>query len=166
MTNVSDYANRLLTDPGAGLAPIRTGIRAGVNREFSGLDKVLRNKFLSSGGGRSGKFGRATREGEVARLGKLSDVEGIMAQMLLEQQERGASLSERLLSQNFGSDFSTTSDSTQFGSSTGTNVAPGSALGSGLATGADTAMTLWLMNKLLKGDGGGGPTPEWSPGGG
>jgi hypothetical protein len=142
----------LMTQPGAGLEPIRGAMRGRVNARYSTMPDTLATKTLAHGGARSGKFGTAMRQSEMGRLGELGDVESEIARMMLEQQERGAGLGERLLAQPFGATTSTSGT----GSMTGTNIGPGSAVGGAVGGGLETLTTLMTLNKMLQGQGGGG----------
>lgn len=137
------------------VSPLRTQARNRVNQTFSGVDSALRDKFLSSGGGASGKFGRAATQTELARRGALVNSDADFDRMILELQDRGAGLSERLLGMNFGEEFSGSSSNAtaNSSSSSGFGVAPGSALGSALGGGLDAVSTLYLIDRMLKGGG-------------
>lgn len=143
-------ATQLMTNPAATLEPIRQARRGAVNESFSGVEDGLAEKLLAFGGGKSGKFGTALRQAEMARLGGLAGVDADMTQLILDQQREGSSLAERLLGMTFESE---TSDS-RTGSSASSGVAPGSSLASGIAGGASgisSLMTLLQLDKLLKG---------------
>lgn len=146
---VSGYANRLLTDPAAGLEPIRAGMRNTVNSSFSGVDAGLRDKMLASGGSASGKYGKAVLGADLARRGALAGVDTDVAQMILQQQNQGASLAERLLSVPFEQEVS----GSNTGTMAGTGTLPGSMLAGGMNSGLDAITTLFMLDKMLKGGG-------------
>jgi hypothetical protein len=152
--------SRLMTEPAAGLAPIRTAMRGNVNARYSALPDTLATKMLAHGGARSGKFGTAMRQSEMARLGELGDVESTIAQMILDQQQEGASLAERLLSQNFGQTTETTGRTDE----TSRTILPGSAAAGGIVgglQGMNTALIQYMMlNRLLGGSR--SPGQAWS----
>lgn len=139
----------MMTNPGAGLAPIRSGLREQVNARYAGADEGIREKLLA-GGSKTGKYGRAVRQAEYSRLGELGGVDGQIARLVLEQQDRGTSLAERLLGMNFGQEASgsTSSSSTM----SGTSVAPGSAAAGGLAGGLTMLTTLMALQQQLMGE--------------
>jgi hypothetical protein len=143
--DILEQLRRRLSDPSAGVAPIRAAGRTRINSAFSGADQALRDKFLTSGGA-SGKYGMGARKTENARAGALSGFEGDLASLILGRDDNTLSLSERLLQQGQGR--STTGTETQPG-----NVA-GATLGS-LGSSLGTLATLTTLNKLLSGAGGG-----------
>lgn len=140
-------ASDLLTNPTAVLDPIRSARRNAVNQDYAGIEDTLADRMLSHGGRNSGKFGRAVRETNVARVGALADVDSDMARLVLEQQDRGSSLMERLLGMTFDNEIGTSST----GSMSGTNVLPGSMMAGGVNSGLETLSALQMINKLLQG---------------
>lgn len=152
---LTDIGRRLLTDPSAGLEPLKIGARAAVNRRYAGAPQALADRMLRHGQ-KSGKFGTAMRHTELARLGELSDLEPEFARMILEQQEKGVGIAQRLLSEDFGGTVTTSGTDRSYG----TGVAPGSAAGSAVGSGAaglGSIATLMTLTKLLQGEQGGGP---------
>lgn len=145
-----------MTNPGQYLDPIRSGLRESVNTKYGNADELLRKRLMRSGGAQSGKMGTATRQMEMARFGELGGVESDMAKMILEQQEQGLSLGERLLGMNFGQsvDGTTSQDSTSTQSGTGQQQYPtaGGAAGA-LGGGLDALTTILALNKILQGGG-------------
>lgn len=144
---LASRATELLTNPGAGLGPIRLARRNQVNADFAGIEDTLADRMLAHGGRASGKFGRAVREANVARLGALSGVDADLARTVLEQQERGSNLMERLLAMAFDDEVGTSGTS----SMSGTNVLPGSMAAGGVNAGLETLTALMAINRLLQG---------------
>jgi len=145
-----DRANGLMTNPGEGLEPLRLAARSGVNANYSGAEDVIADKLLTHGG-RSGKFGKAVMGAELSRLRDLGAVDTDFSRLMLEQQDRGSSLAERLLAIAFENEGGTSSS----GSQSGTSVLPGSVAGGALAgaTGVlaqmeQMALMLGLNNSL------------------
>jgi hypothetical protein len=145
-----------LSDPSAGIQPIRAAGRNRINQGFSGVDQALRDKFLSSGvGGKSGKYGAGARATENARQGAFAGFEGDLAKLQLDREDNTLSLSQRLLGQGQGR------------SSTGTDTTPGNVAGAtlgSLGSSLGTLATLTTLNKLLTGGGGKVGTGGLSPG--
>src|SRR5690242_277474 len=75
-----DYIRSLMLDPTKAVAPFQAGARNNVNENYSGLSDSLRNQFLSTGGGKSGKYGMAATAGTISRLRDLSNVDTGFAQ--------------------------------------------------------------------------------------
>jgi len=142
----------LLTTPEAGLGPVRAGLREGVNTRYAGAADTLATKMLSHGGARSGKFGTAMRRTEMARLGELGGVDSTIAQMMLQQQERGSNLGQQLLSIPFETSVGTSGTST----SKGIAVSPGSAAAGGIVGGLQGLTTYLMLQQMLGGGGDGG----------
>ncbi len=140
-----------IANPAARLEPLRQVSRAQVNNNFSGADEAIRAK-LGRSGAKSGKLGTAVRQTELSRLGAISDVDTNFSNQILNEQESGIGLAERLLSQNYGQ--TVTSNGTTTGSGTGTNTAaPIGGLGvagNAINAGLDTATTLMMINQMLK----------------
>ncbi len=165
MSLLDKRMHALLNDPEAGMGQMFSGARASVNRRYSGAPQMLADRMLRHGQG-SGKFGRATRQMEMSRLGDLSALEPIFAQMILEQKDKGVGIAERLLSQDFGGSVSTTSAGRQWG----TDTRPGSAAAGAVSGGAEALTMLMMLDKMMQGQGGsssgGSYTPDQWPGGG
>ena len=153
---LSSVAKDRIQNPGARLAPIREAMRSGVNQNFAGADAALKAK-LGRGDGRSGVMGKGQREMETSRAQALTGVDSQIAQMVLQEQDAGVGMMERLLSQIFGS---TTSESGQnTGTTTGQYTQPmqqTNPWGAGVGGGLDTLMTLMTLNKMMQGNANGG----------
>ena len=130
--------SRRLTDPGAGLEPIRTAARETVNQGYSGAVDTILSKLLSSGQRSSGKAGRAVMETELSRLRDLGGVDSMIAKMMLDREDRTASLAEQLLGINFGEEST----------GTGSATTPENMLGGGVGAGMETASLLYAMDKF------------------
>lgn len=134
----------LMQNPQAYLQPFQTQARNQVNANYSGLADTLRQKFLSTGGGSSGKYGLALAGGETARLGDLSNVDTNFAQQAASLPiTAGVPAATSLLGMNFGGTSSTSGSDT----SSGKNVGPGSPLAGGFQ--GFTAGANSLQNQLL-----------------
>lgn len=152
-TPLSALVSRRINDPSAGLAPIKNQAINDVNRRYSALPDVLREKY-ATGPGKSGKYGRASTQAELARLGELGDVDANFAKLIYDAQTSGAQLGTNLLGMNFGSDV--TSSGTFEGSQTGTAIAPGSPLAGGLGGGLEALFQLLSLDKYSQATNGGG----------
>jgi len=148
-------ATDMMTNPEAGLLPVYAQLRGNVNREYAAMPAAIADRYALSGGGRSGKKGRAARGAEMARLGALANLEGDFARMRFDRQDVGTSLAERLLAMNLGG-VENTMEGTSSGMSSGSQIAPGSMLAGGVGGGVETLSALMAMQRLLSGWGGGG----------
>lgn len=140
MDLLEQQGTRLAEFPTADIQPLKAGAREGVNLNFAGLDEALRQRFLSHGG-KSGKYGQAAIQGEVARMGKLGEVETDFAKLALAERDKGFSLLDRLLSMNMGQETE------------GEYMQPGSMLAGGFNSGIETLTTLLTLNRFLGGGG-------------
>lgn len=138
---LSKYSSGLLTDPSAGLEPIRAASTDRINRRYAAMPDKLSERFASRGYGSSGDFGNSLYETEVARSGELFDLDSQIAQLILAEKNQGASLSEQLLGMTRG----TTSTSTGTTPSTAASDTFQSA-GNGL----NNIATLLTLSELLK----------------
>lgn len=143
-----DYVSNLMTNPQATVAPFQTAARNNVNSNYKGLADSLRQQFLSTGGGGSGKFGTALAQGNLNRLSDLSNVDNTMAQTAATLPLQGANLASGLLGMNFGSTTSTSS--TGSSSSSGQQVGAGSPL-AGAFQGGTSSLAQMLMAAMLGG---------------
>lgn len=149
MPKLSGYGTSLIDNPGAGLEPIRAGLKAGVNTRYAGAPQAIADKMLAFGGtGKSGKFGRAVRGSEMSRLGEQGGVDNSIAGMMLNRQDQGSQILQSLLGINFGQDTETSGTSTM----NGTSMAPGDAT-AGALTGGTNAMLAQLsaLMSLMQG---------------
>jgi|SRR6185295_2447716 len=133
--------DKLLKNPKGYLEPFRQSSLTRVNDMYANVPQILRNRFLSSGGGASGKFGTATRMAEMSRLGDLSRVNQGFAEREASLPLEASSLAQQLLGMNFGSEYS--------GSREGQYTQPGSAAASGIGSGLSTLLSLLGINAGL-----------------
>jgi hypothetical protein len=150
---LSGFASKMMTDPTSFLAPYRTQARSQVNANYAQVPQMLRDRLLSAGGA-SGKFGTATRQMEIGRLGGLDNVDNTFSSMIPGVQMGGAGLAEQLLNMNMGS--STSGNTT--GTTAGTYTTPGSA-GAGAIQGGMSifSMLQQMMQQMLASGSGGAP---------
>jgi|SRR5579864_7755441 len=144
------YISQLMTNPTATLQPFKQQARDQVNQNYNGLSDSLRQQFLSTGGGSSGKFGTALAQGDLQRTGDLSNVDNTFAAQASALPLQAESLGTNLLGMNFG----TTSTSTNSGTSNGTQVGAGSPL-AGAFQGGTAGLGQQLMAAMLLGGFGG-----------
>jgi hypothetical protein len=149
LSQLKSRATGQMTDPSAGLAPLRNASVNSINNSAAAVPGALAARFLGSGANRSGKYGRAARIAETGRLGAIANVDNQVGQMALQRQDEGSQLLERLLGMNFGSD--TTASGSQDGFSNGSQTGAGSSLAGGLGGGLATWQA--LMNQFLAGGG-------------
>jgi hypothetical protein len=132
-----------LQDPSKTVEPFRVAARNRVNANYTGLGDQLRQQFLTTGGGASGKYGRATLQYDLARRGALSDVDQQAQQSAAGNQFSWAQIANQLLGMNFGS--TTTGSGTSSGTRTGTE-SQGSPLTAGLGGFLGTLLQNGLPN--------------------
>lgn len=66
---------KLFQNPSSVTGPAQSNARNQVDENYAGADADIRNKFLSTGGGSSGKYGAATVATDLSRRKALSDVD-------------------------------------------------------------------------------------------
>lgn len=113
--------HQYLMNPQAAVNPARMAGRQQVNQNYSGLADRVNQKFLTTGGGKSGKSGQAVLQGELGRAGDLSDVDMQAQQQAATLPLTAAQLAEAFLGINMGSNTtgSQTGTTTQSGTSSG-----------------------------------------------
>lgn len=151
MGQLSDLSAKLLTDPAAGTQPLMDQARGNVNASYDGVTEAIRSKLLASGVNASGKLGKATTQTELSRVGALSGLEGDFASLILKRQDQGASLAERLLSMNFGSE--STDEDSGSSRSWGFNTQPGNAAAGAIGGGLSGLMGMLTLDRLLRAGG-------------
>jgi hypothetical protein len=135
----------LMSNPQGYLAPARSQARNAVNSTYSGLADTLRQKFLATGGGTSGKFGMGLQQGELSRLGDLSKSDNSYDQLAASLPiTAGIPAATNLLGMNFGS--TTSSSATDNSSQSGKSVGPGS-VAAGVGQGGLAGLLMSLMLK-------------------
>jgi hypothetical protein len=132
-----------LNDPTAGIEPLKLNAMDQVNAGYAGLPAKVGTQLAQRGFANSGQMGASLKGLELARGRDLSNVGASYDQMGLNQENTTMSLINSILSQGRGS--STTA--------TGSGNVAGGAVGSGV----ETLTTMLLLDKLMKGGGGGIP---------
>ncbi len=112
--------HQYLTNPQAAVNPARMAARNQVNDNYSGLADRVRQKFLTTGGGQSGKSGKAQLAGELGRTSQLSDVDMQAQQEAAQLPLTATQLAEAFLGINLGQ--TTTQSGTSSGNTSGWNV--------------------------------------------
>jgi hypothetical protein len=115
MSRLSAFTDQSMSNPGAGLQPIKQAATDNINRNYQGLSRRLSSQFASRGYGSSGDFGNSLYETEYQRAGDLSQLEGQFADREINQRNLGASLSEQLLGMTRGTTTTGNSPSTAAG---------------------------------------------------
>lgn len=123
------YITNLMTNGGAqaAVAPFTAASRDATNSTYNGLADTLRQQFLSTGNGQSGKFGTALVQGNLQRLGALQGVDTTGQEEAAALPLSAASLATNLLGQNFGQ--TTTANQTGTSATTGTSSTKSSTSG-------------------------------------
>jgi hypothetical protein len=104
-----------MSDPGAGLEPIKTAALDNVNRTYIGVPARLASQFASRGYGSSGEFGNSLYKTELARAGDVSKLEGEFGKAAIDQKNYGAQLATAILNAGRGHTTTTTGPDTSLG---------------------------------------------------
>jgi hypothetical protein len=110
-----------MMNPQQAVQPARMAARDQVNKTYTGLADRVRQQFLTTGGGRSGKAGQAELEGELGRSGALTDVDNTAAVQASQLPLTAAGLAEQFL----GIDLGQTSSGNQTTTASGTGSESG-----------------------------------------
>ncbi len=117
----------LSKNPQQFLAPQQGRARNQVNEDYAGTPDALREQFLSGGGGEgSGKYGKAVLSSDLARRGKLADVDSSFAGQAAQLPLTAAQLAQQFLGLNFGETNNGTTEATSTGGAAGTVDTTGS----------------------------------------
>lgn len=117
----------------ATIAPYTAASMDATNSSYAGLANTLRQQFLSTGNGQSGKYGSALVQGNLQRLGALQGVQTTGQEEAAALPLTAANLATQLLGQNFGQ--TSTAASTGTSATTGTSTTKGSSTGFSLGFG-------------------------------
>lgn len=109
--------HQYLTNPQAAVNPARMAARNQVNDDYSGFADRVRQKFLTTGGGNSGKSGKAILSGELGRTAGLATADSTAQQEAAQLPLTATQLAEAFLGINMGQ--GTTGTSTTSGTSSG-----------------------------------------------
>jgi hypothetical protein len=131
------YSQNLMSDPGKGLEPIRTAGADRINRRYQSMPGKISQNMASRGYGSSGEMGNTMYQTEFARSGEMSDLEELMSKLMLDQQNKGATIGQNLLQMGRGVE--------------GENITPGNVAGGALNGGLQTMSTMMALNKADSG---------------
>ena len=125
----------------ANLDPMKTAAIGATNQTYAGLQKRMESSLAARGFGSSGLAPMNTRAIEVSRAGDIGGLESKFAAMQLDQENR------------------TMDEAMRFGfaspGQTGTQTTPGNMAGGAIGSGLETFSTLFMLDRMLKGGGGG-----------
>jgi hypothetical protein len=133
LSTIQNYMN----DPMAAIAPETTQAKNAVNQDYAGSLDRLRQQFLTTGGGQSGKLGTATLQSDLAREGAMANVDQSAAATAAQIPLSAAQLAEQWLGMNFGQ--------TNTGSQSGWNIGAdaGYSGGAGMGPNGPTSFSKW-----------------------
>jgi hypothetical protein len=114
---------------------------AAINQNFDTAGDRLSERLVSRGFGKSGQTGRGLREIEVGRQGALASNESRFKAMEMDEINKIIQQAMQFSFANPGNNQTATQ--------------PGNMLGGGLSGGLETATTLFMLDKILGGGGGG-----------
>jgi hypothetical protein len=138
--DTADSLDYNLRNPTAQTDALKIPAMEAINSRYAAAPTALAAALGKRGFGSSGAAGGAYYGLETSRLGDLSNLEGTLAATNIQNQQSNLGLAERLTTAGAGSSSR----------SVGPNNGP--------ANGLSTLTTLFALNKLLKGNGAGGPS--------
>lgn len=133
-----------MSDPSAGLGAIKRNAQQGADDRYAQVPNQISRSLSSRGYGSSGNFGNTMYQAAFAHNRDLGDIDSQFAQLIANQKNTGASLSEQLLGMTRGS--------------TTTSTGPNTSLSDGFMSagnGLNSVATMLTLSKLLKGGGSG-----------
>lgn len=156
LNQLQNYASTQMNNTDPSFQQMRMAGADRINRRYATLPDQISRQMASRGYGSSGNFGNSMYQTNYARSGEMSDLESQIMQMIMNQRNQGASLSQQLL------------NSTRATTTTGNtpDVSGSNALLSGANAFSNIGTLLSLSNILKAGRGGeygqggygGGPT--------
>lgn len=153
------YGLGLIKNPSQYIDPIRKAATAQINQNYSSAPSGIAQKMLAYGGSKSGKFGKAMVQSELARYSDINNLNGQLAPLTMQQQNFGANLLQQMLGLNYGSTTTNNNTATNSGVNSGTssgsgiNIAPGSTIAGALQGGLNGLGILAIINQMLKAQG-------------
>lgn len=149
MNQLQNYSSNQMNNTDPAFQQMRLNAADQINRRYAIMPSQISRQMASRGYGSSGNFGNTMYASAQAQSGEQSDLQTQIMQMIMNQRNQGASLSQQLLNATRGS------------TSTGTtpDVSTSNALLSG-GNAFSNIGTLLSLSSILKGAGGGssGPT--------
>jgi hypothetical protein len=119
MTQLQDqlrgYSSSLMSDPSAGLAPVKAANTESINRRYAAMPDQISRSMAARGYGSSGNFGNSMYQSQYARAGDLSQLDNAIAQMTLSQKNQGASIAEQLMAMTRGTKSTGSTPNTSMG---------------------------------------------------
>lgn len=111
-----------MLNPQEAVNPARMAARNQVNNDYSGLANQVRQQFLTTGGGASGKAGEAELQGSLGEAGALANVDNSAAQQAAALPLTAEQLAAQFLGINMGQTSTGTSNTSGSSSSSGFGV--------------------------------------------
>lgn len=139
----------LMTPQGAQAyeAPFTQAAMDSTNSQYAGLADTLRQQFMTTNNGQSGKYGTALVQGNLQRLGALQNVQTQGQEQAAALPLNAANLAQQLLGTNFGQ--TTTGSSTGATTSSGTSNSTQTSQQGNMGLGALGGVASGLMTALM-----------------
>lgn len=118
MNPTSSTIMQMMQNPQSFVNPSRQAAVDQVNQTYAGVPDQIRQQFLTTGGGQSGKQGAAQLQSGLARAGSIAGADTAAQTQAAQMPMSAAELAEAFLGENFGQ--TTTTSGTQTQDSTGT----------------------------------------------
>lgn len=114
-----------MLNPTAAVNPARMAARNQVNNDYSGLANQVRQQFLTTGGGASGKAGEAELQGSLGQAGALANVDNSAAEQVAALPLTAEQLAAQFLGINMGQTGATTNQGTGTSDTSGFSISGG-----------------------------------------
>ncbi|HLG99820.1 MAG TPA: hypothetical protein VKX49_26155 [Bryobacteraceae bacterium] len=102
-----------MANPQSTVQPFQQQAANQINQNYNGLADSLRQQFLSTGGGSSGKYGMALAQANLQRAGQLAGNDTSFQQTAASLPLEASQIAQALLGMNFGQTSQTSASGNQ-----------------------------------------------------
>jgi hypothetical protein len=109
LNQVQNYAKNQMNNTDPAFQQMKLNAQDQINRRYAMMPSQISRQMASRGYGSSGNFGNTMYQSDYQRSGEMSDLTSQIMQMIMNQRNQGASLSDQLLGLTRGSTTTGTS---------------------------------------------------------
>ncbi len=131
---------KYMMDPQDAVNPSRMAARNQVNNDYSGVADRVRQQFLTTGGGSSGKAGQAQLQSSIGQAGDLANADNTAAQAAAALPLTAEQLAAQFLGINMGQTSSSTGQTSNQGTGTSSTTGVNAGIGGSWSSGAGLAL--------------------------
>jgi hypothetical protein len=151
LNQLQNYSSNQMNNTDPMFAQMQRNASDAINRRYAIMPSQISRQMASRGYGSSGSFGNTMYQSAQAQSGAQSDLQTQIMQMIMNQRNQGASLSQQLLNATRGS--------------TSTGTSPDMSSSNALLSGGNAMSnlsTLFTLNNIMKGGSPFGGSPGYS----